>query len=225
MNISISARPSFDKTTRANSQLSSLPSWQPLGFLESFYDHSSCAKNCRVFEASNMSPLNRWRTSRVSAILLATNSRCFLCADCSHCNTIDKSVQWEILSIITSYSLNISPLKRTPCTAALLSNLGTVVSLISSILEPEVGVVKETCAKPERRRVTMANRLLWEMVWVKNGTNHVYFYSHRRCCAVGDSQNGIWRNQHTGSEIGASILWWCFRDRKQDWQCWRHVKS
>ena len=98
------------------------------------------------------------------------------------------------------------PLKRTPCTAALLSNLGTVVSLISSIMEPEVGVVKGTCAKPERRRVTMANRLLWEMVWVQNGTNHVDFYSHRRCCAVSDSQNGIWRNQNTGSEIGYSMM-------------------
>ena len=39
-------------------------------------------------------------------------------------------------------------------------------SKISSTMESEIEVIKRTCAKPERRRVSMASRWLCEMLWV-----------------------------------------------------------
>ena len=97
-------------------------------------------------------------------------------------------------------------------------------SRISSTMEPEIKVVKRTCAKPERRRVSMASRWLWETLWIHAWTNHWDLHWQRRSCEISESQNGTWRAKPASLEVSASILRWCFRDRKQGRRCWRHFK-
>ena len=98
-------------------------------------------------------------------------------------------------------------------------------SWISSTMEPEIEVVKRTCAKPERRRFSVASRWLCGTLWVQTWTNNWDLHWKRRSCEISESQNGTWRAKPASREVSASILRWCFRDRKQGRRCWRHFKS
>ena len=42
---------------------------------------------------------------------------------------------------------------------------------------------------------------------------------------ISESQNGTSRAKPASREVSASILRWCFRDRKQGRRCWRHFTS
>ena len=42
---------------------------------------------------------------------------------------------------------------------------------------------------------------------------------------MSESQKGTWRAKPASREVSASILRWCFRDRKQGRRCWRYFKS
>ena len=97
-------------------------------------------------------------------------------------------------------------------------------SWISSTMESEIEVVKRTCAKPERRWVSLAIRWLCETLWVQTSRNHCDLHWQRRSCEISGSQNGTWRTKPASREVSASILRWCFRDQKQGRRCWRHFK-
>ena len=79
--------------------------------------------------------------------------------------------------------------------------------------------------KPERRRVSVATRWLCETLWIQAWTNQWDLHWQRRSCEISESQNGTWRAKPASREVSASILRWCFRDRKQGRRCWRHFKS
>ena len=100
-----------------------------------------------------------------------------------------------------------------------------VYSRIPSTMEPEIEVVKRTSAKPERRRVSMASRWLCETLWVHTWTNPWDLHWQRWCCEISKSQNGTWRAEPASREVSATIIRWCFGDRKQGRRCWRHLKS
>ena len=57
---------------------------------------------------------------------------------------------------------------------------------------------------------------------VQDGTSHPSLQRQRWSRTISESQDGTWRIQQAGGEIGASLLRWCFRDRKQGRRCWRH---
>ena len=71
--------------------------------------------------------------------------------------------------------------------------------------------------------------LVWlvdcETLWLQTWTNHWDLPWQRRSCENSESQNGTWRAKPASREVSASILRWCFRDRKQGRRCWRHFKS
>ena len=73
---------------------------------------------------------------------------------------------------------------------------------ISSTMEPTIEVVKRTCAKPERKRVSMASRWLCETMWVQIGTNHWDLLWWRRCFAISESQNGTCRELNRPLQTG-----------------------
>ena len=55
-------------------------------------------------------------------------------------------------------------------------------SWIPSTMEPKVAVVKRTCAKPERRPVSMTSRWLCKTLWIQTGKNVWDLHWQRRCC-------------------------------------------
>ena len=95
-------------------------------------------------------------------------------------------------------------------------------SWISSTMELEIKLVKRTCAKPERRWVSVASRWLCKTLWIQSATNHWDLPWQRRSCEISKSQNGTWRAKPTSREVSASILRWCFRDRKQGRRCYSY---
>ena len=60
-------------------------------------------------------------------------------------------------------------------------------SRIPSTKEPKTEVVKRTCAKPERRWVSVASRWLCETIWVQTWTNHWDLHWKRRCSEISES--------------------------------------
>ena len=62
--------------------------------------------------------------------------------------------------------------------------------------------------------------MLWFQIW----SNHWDLHWQRCSCEISESQNGTWRAKRASREVSASILQWCFQDRKQGGRFWRHFK-
>ena len=136
-----------------------------------------------------------------------------------HLTAVNRYVLRQPASSTTTWENPSKRLKHMPTSS------GKIDSWMSSTMERNIEMAKRGCANTERRRTCFYGRWFSETIWMLKWTSYPSLQMRRWRRTISESQIGTLWFQHTGSEIGASILRWCFRDQKQVGLCWRYFIS